>query len=65
MGGHFYLSKYGVRVEGAPDTVVVWNPAYWHGTSLQEISPLLGEVGELHQSGLAICTPARFGALLD
>jgi len=54
-----------VRVEGAPDTVVVWNPAYWHGTSLQEISPLLGEVGELYQSGLAICTPARFGALLD
>ena len=65
MGGHFYLSEYGVRVEGARDTVVAWNPAHWHGTSLHHISPEVGEVSEFHQSGLTICTPACFEGLLD
>ncbi|GLB37799.1 hypothetical protein LshimejAT787_0408500 [Lyophyllum shimeji] len=38
-GGHFYLAKYGIRVQGAPNTVVVWLPGEAHGTSLQDIHP--------------------------
>ena len=64
MGGHFYLSQYGVRVEGASNTVVAWNPADWHGTSLHHISPEVGAVSKFHQSGLTICTPACLENLL-
>ncbi|GLB39703.1 hypothetical protein LshimejAT787_0702130 [Lyophyllum shimeji] len=38
-GGHFYLAKYGIRVQGAPNTVIVWIPQEAHGTSLQDVHP--------------------------
>lgn len=34
QGGHFCNSKYGIRVKGGIDTLIVWDPSHFHGTSL-------------------------------
>ena len=59
-GGHFFICKYGVKVEAAPDSVVVWNPKSWHGTSLQCRDP---SNPEIFQAGLAIVTPIGINSL--
>ena len=59
-GGHFFICKYGVKVEAAPDSVVVWNPKSWHGTSLQRRDP---SNPEIFQAGLAIVTPTGINSL--
>jgi hypothetical protein len=53
-GGHFFVCDHGIKVESAPDTVIVWRPKAWHGTSLQEVDP---ESLDFFQAGLAIVTP--------
>ena len=53
-GGHFFICSHGIKVEAATDTVVVWKPKSWHGTSLQQHDPADPEI---FQSGLAIVTP--------
>lgn len=35
-GGNFFLADYGVRVQAARDTSIVWEPRNAHGTSLME-----------------------------
>jgi hypothetical protein len=59
-GGHFFICNYGVKVEAAADSVVVWNPKSWHGTSLQRREP--SNPG-IFQAGLAIVTPTGINNL--
>jgi len=35
-GGHFFICTHGIKVEASADSVVVWKPRLWHGTSLQQ-----------------------------
>ena len=44
----------------ASDTVVVWKPKSWHGTSLQQRDP---DDPEIFQAGLAIVTPPGIAKL--
>jgi len=59
-GGHFFICSHGIKVEAATDTVVVWKPRSWHGTSLQQRDP--GNP-EIFQAGLAIVTPPGIAKL--
>lgn len=61
MGGHFYLSDYGIRIQGASNRAVFWRPSDWHGTSLPKLAPN-EKGGPLLQCGLAIVTSARLPA---
>jgi hypothetical protein len=65
QGGHFYNSKYGVRVMGGSDTLLAWDPSHFHGTSLQEYSPSSNMVSEFYQLGLACITPNRIPRLWE
>ncbi|KAJ3875338.1 hypothetical protein F5051DRAFT_333991 [Lentinula edodes] len=57
-GGHFYISKYGIRIRSATNTALFWKPEHFHGTSLQDIDP--AEKGGPHvQSGMSIVTSGR------
>ena len=56
-GGHFFISKYGIRICGAPNTLVVWIPSKPHGTSLQDFSPQDAEP-DFSQRGIAFVTPS-------
>lgn len=61
-GGHFFDCTHGIKVESAPDTVVVWRPKAWHGTSLQKRDPSNPAV---FQAGLAIVTPSGVARLWE
>jgi len=63
QGGHFYNSKYGIRVMGHSDSLIAWVPSHFHGTSLQDYSPSSGMVSEFYQDGLVIITPNRIPGL--
>lgn len=58
LGGNFFMSEWGIRVEQAPNTVVVWMPSLPHGTSLQRLDPAEKNPKFL-QTGLAIVTSPR------
>lgn len=58
QGGDFYFSRYGVRVQSAENTLVLWDPTEEHETSLQNISPYEDYPSSV-QTGLAIVTPDR------
>ena len=55
--GHFYNLAYGIWVRGGSDSFVAWDPSHFHGTSLQDYSPISNMVSEFYQVGLAIVTP--------
>ena len=58
IGGAFYVAQYGIRISGAKNTLIAWQPNHFHGTSLQLFSP--GDDNpECSQRGLAIVTPKR------
>ena len=59
-GGHFFICAYGVKVEAAASSVIVWNPKSWHGTSLQRCDP---RGPEIFQAGLSIVTPTGIAGL--
>ena len=61
-GGHFFLCKHGVKVEAAADSVVVWRPRSWHGTSLQQREP---SNPAIFQAGISIVTPLGVSRLWD
>ena len=61
-GGHFFISTHGIKVEAATDSVVVWRPRSWHGTSLQQRDP--NNPG-IFQAGLAIVTPSGVARLWE
>ena len=53
-GGNFFACTHGIKVEAAADTVVVWGPKLWHGTSLKNVDP---DSSKVFQAGLVIVTP--------
>jgi hypothetical protein len=55
QGAIFFISKYGIRIQAASNTLVVWSPSEYHGTSLQDFSPL-DEDPAFSQRGLAFLT---------
>ena len=57
-GGAFYFAEYGVRVAGAPNTIVAWLQKQYHGTSLQDLNPK-DPSPQFSQRGLAIVTSSR------
>jgi hypothetical protein len=59
-GGHFFMCSHGVKVEAAADTVIVWQPKTYHGTSLQCRDP---NNSDIFQAGLAIVTPPSLDKL--
>jgi hypothetical protein len=59
-GGHFFICDHGIKVEAAADTLIVWRPKAWHGTSLQDVDPYSSEI---FQAGLAIVTPPGINRL--
>ena len=63
QGGHFYNSQYGIRVKGGNDSLVVWDPSHFHGTSLQNYSPSSNKISDFFQVGLACVTPNRIPGL--
>lgn len=58
-GGHFYLAEYGIRVQSASNTFVVWQPRMTHGTSLPRISPGVKAPTNFWQTGVSIVTSNR------
>ena len=52
------MSKYGIRIAGARDSLVAWVPSEPHGTSLQNFSPEV-PVPDFYQRGLAFVTSPR------
>ena len=61
-GGNFFIASYGIRIQGAANSVVAWKTKDWHGTTL----PIKGPTclnGNLRQSGLGISTPAKLPKL--
>ncbi|KAF8341093.1 hypothetical protein F5887DRAFT_888138, partial [Amanita rubescens] len=58
IGGAFYVAQYGIRISGAKNTLIAWQPNHFHGTSLQLFSPD-DDNPECCQRGLAIVTPKR------
>jgi hypothetical protein len=60
-GSHFFVCQYGIRVQAAPNTLVIWQPDMSHGTSLPRYSPMDPSPAFL-QVGMAIVTSNRIGA---
>lgn len=58
-GGNFFLSRYGIRIQAASNTLIVWKPTDWHGTSLYNLNPFERTKAEFHQRGLAFVTGNR------
>jgi hypothetical protein len=52
------MSRYGVRVCGAANTLVAWLPGEPHGTSLQDCAPS-DPNPSFFQKGLAFVMPSR------
>jgi hypothetical protein len=57
-GGHFYIGTYGIHIQAAANSLVIWRPTDVHGTSLQDLDPCDTNPAFL-QRGLAIVTPNR------
>ena len=57
-GGAFYFAEHGVRVAGAPNTIIAWRQTQYHGTSLQNLDPKDSKP-LFSQRGLAIVTSPR------
>ena len=59
VGANFYISAYGIKVCSAADTITVWRPKDYHGTSLPCCTPTSAEDdgADYSQVSLAIVTP--------
>jgi hypothetical protein len=51
-GGHFFIASHGVCIQAALNTLVIWRPQLWHGTSLSRQHPCQA-VTNYCQQGLA------------
>ena len=65
QGGHFFNSKYGIRVKGGSDSLVAWDPSHFHGTSLQDYPPSSDMISEFYQIGLACVNPNSIPGLWE
>jgi hypothetical protein len=63
-GGHFFSSAYGIRVQGAANSMTIWEPEKHHGTSLQDVDPL-DESPTFIQTGMSIVTSNRIRSVWE
>jgi hypothetical protein len=57
-GGNFFISDYGIRIQGAKNTMVAWQTKMFHGTSLAKLDSIGSDRGR-GQVGLSIVSPSR------
>ncbi|KAJ3554188.1 hypothetical protein NP233_g12477 [Leucocoprinus birnbaumii] len=57
-GGHFFIASHGIRIQAAANTMIIWKPELWHGTSLSLQDPKSLITG-YRQRGLAFVTSSR------
>ena len=57
-GGHFFIADYGIRIQGAKNTMVAWQTKMFHGTSLAKLESIDSDRGR-GQVGLSIVSPSR------
>lgn len=62
-GGHFFIADYGIRIKQSADSVVVWKPTDFHGTTLSVKGPT--DESDSHQIGMSIVTPVRLVKLWE
>lgn len=60
-GCHFFLSKYGIRIQQAPNTAIVWLPEEDHASSLPNYNPKSPNFGTFCQRSVAFVTSKRLG----
>jgi hypothetical protein len=68
MGNHFYLAKYRVLIKNSKNTLIIWKPTDWHGTTLaltalRERPGTLG--GDPYQSGLSFIASDKLKTSID
>jgi len=56
--GNFFISDYGIRIQGAKNTMVAWQTKMFHGTSLAKLESIDSNRGR-GQVGLSIVSPSR------
>lgn len=59
MGGNFYLSDFGLLIEASQNSLVVWKPSEYHGTTLTNINPMDTDPPGFNQSGCSIALSKR------
>jgi len=57
-GGNFFISEYGIRIQGAKNTMVAWQTKMFHGTSLAKLESIDSDRGR-RQGGLSLVSPSR------
>ncbi|KAG0640259.1 hypothetical protein HOY80DRAFT_885029, partial [Tuber brumale] len=57
-GGNFFISDYGIRIQGGKNTMVAWQMKMFHGTSLAKLERIDSGSGR-GQVGLSIVSPSR------
>ncbi|RPB11690.1 hypothetical protein P167DRAFT_546252 [Morchella conica CCBAS932] len=62
-GGHFFIADYGIRIKQSANSVVVWKPTDFHGTTLSVKGPT--DESDSHQIGMSIVTPVRLVKLWE
>ena len=63
-GGNFFISDYGIRIQGAKNTMVAWQTKMFHGTSLARLESISSDRGR-GQVGLSIVSPSRLPNLWE
>ncbi|KAJ3552227.1 hypothetical protein NP233_g12930 [Leucocoprinus birnbaumii] len=58
-GGNFFLASHGVRFQASANSLLIWKPGLWHGTSLSYQDPRSLSATEYCQQGLAFVTSHR------
>ncbi|KAH9834910.1 uncharacterized protein C8Q71DRAFT_710792, partial [Rhodofomes roseus] len=61
VGGHFYVSEYGIKIEQSANTFIAWQPRLMHGTSLIGNGPNFSP--PYAQQGLSIVSSARLASI--
>ncbi|KAG0640706.1 hypothetical protein HOY80DRAFT_884344, partial [Tuber brumale] len=56
--GNFFMSDYGIRIQGGKNTMVGWQTKMFHGTGLAELERINSGSGR-GQVGLSIVSPSR------
>ena len=57
-GGNFFISDYGITIQGAKNTTVAWQTKMFHGISLAKLESIDSDRGR-GQVGLSIVSPSR------
>ncbi|KAJ3560342.1 hypothetical protein NP233_g10901 [Leucocoprinus birnbaumii] len=60
-GGHFFIASHSIQIQAASNTMIIWQPRLWHGTSLSLQDPKNVVTG-YQQRGLAFVTSSHLPA---